>query len=73
VNLLASLLVWQGLFVGVENTAPVRTPLIQPAMSSSATALVGIGRFSVRAVYIQPLQRGGYGPALQVGISTRVF
>ena len=64
---------WQGLFVGVEQTAMWRTPLAQPGITASAVALVGVGRVSVRAVYLQPLQSGGYGPAVQFGISTRLF
>lgn len=70
---LASWVVWQGLFASVEQTALWRTPFAQPGISASATALVGVQRISFRVVYIQPLQREGYGPALQVGASVRIF
>jgi hypothetical protein len=72
-NLFGALVLWQGLFVGAEHTAPVRTPLLQPSVSASATALVSVGRVTTRAVYIQPLQARGYGPAMQVGFSVRLF
>ena len=65
-------IVWLGLFVGVEQTGLWRSPFQQPGLSESVTALVGVGQVTVRAVYIQPLQRH-VGPALQVGVSVRVF
>lgn len=71
--LLLGWLSWQGLWLGMEQTAPWRTPFLQPGVSASATGIVSVKRLSLRVVYIQPLQRDGYGPALQVGGSVRLF
>lgn len=72
-TLLSAWLTWHGCYVGVEQTAHWQTPFQQPGISASVTALVGVKRASARVVYIQPLQIGGFGPALQFGISMRVF
>jgi hypothetical protein len=66
-------LIWLGLFLSIEQTAHWQTPLAQPGLSSSVAAVVSIGKANVRAVYLQPLQSGGYGPAVQVGVSWRLF
>jgi hypothetical protein len=64
---------WQGLFAGVEQTAYWRQPFKQPGLTASVVALVGVNRVSLRVVYLQPLQRGGFGPAVQLGASVKVF
>lgn len=65
-------LVWRGLFLGVEQTAPWRSVLWEPGVSVSATAIASAGRMDLRVVYIQPMR--GEAPALvQVGASVRVF
>jgi hypothetical protein len=69
--LLSSFLTWQGLFVGVEQTTPWNR-LFEPGISASATAVVSVRHFSLRAVYIQPLQHG-HKPMFQVGASWKVF
>lgn len=70
-HLIAGLIVWRGLFLGVEHTAPWYRPLT-PSPSASATAVITIGKASVRAVYIQPLVRGN-APLVQVGVNWRLF
>ena len=70
---LATLLSWQGLFVSVEQTAMWNRPLKQPGITASAAAMVGLKKATIRVVYLQPLQKHGYGPAVQVGVSVRVF
>ena len=73
-NLLLALVIsWQGLFAGVEQTAWWRTPLAQPGVSATIVGFVGIGKVSLRVGYIQPLQKHGLGPSLQVGASVRIF
>ena len=67
-------LVWLGLFLGVEQTALWRTPFAQPGLTADATAVIAVGsRTTARIVYLQPLQHGGYGPAVQIGVSVKVF
>lgn len=70
---LASWLTWQGLFVGVEQTAAWRMPLRQPGLSATVLASASIKRLGVRIAFIQPLQDTGLGPSLQFGASVRVF
>ena len=67
--LLASFLVWRGLFLGAENTAPWFRPL-DPGLTFSATAVASRGPVTFRAVVIQPTKGG---PAFQFGASVRVF
>lgn len=67
------LIVWQGLFVGAEQTRDWRSPLL-PGLSASATAVCSVGRVGLRVVYIQPLRTvPKLGPMVQVGASVRLF
>ena len=72
-GLFAGWLTWQGLFVGVAQTNVVRHPFGQPGVSVSALAVASIGKVNMSVLWIQPVQRNGYGPALQFGASVRVF
>jgi hypothetical protein len=65
--------VWLGLYLSVNQTGLIRTPLAQPGLAAEATAIVGVGKATVTAIYIQPVQRGGVGPLVSVGVGFRVF
>lgn len=66
-------IVWLGLFFGVENTSAFPSPFQQPGLTTTTAVLFDISKNTVRIGYIHPIQKGGYGPALQIGVSRRIF
>lgn len=64
---------WLGLFQGFENTSAFPHPFRQPGISSTTAVMFGIKGSTIRVGYIHPLQHEGYGPALQIGVSRRIF
>ena len=66
-------IVWLGLFVGMENSSAFPAPLQQPGLTMTTAALVGVKDTTIRVGYILPLQKNGYGPALQIGFSKKLF
>lgn len=66
-------LAWLGLFLSLNQTAPLRDIALRPALAAKATAVVGLGhRMSVTIIYIEPITK----PAprlLSIGIGVRVF
>lgn len=64
---------WLGLYLSLNQTALVTQPLAQPGLAAEATAIVGVGKFTVTAIYVQPVQRGTVGPLLSLGVGVRVF
>ena len=70
---MAGLIVWLGLFIGIENTSAFPAPFQQPGLSQTVSAMFLVKSNTVRIGYIQPLQKTGYGPALQIGVSRRLF
>lgn len=67
------LIVWLGLFAGIENTSAFPQVLQQPGMSATVAGMFAVNANVVRVGYIQPLQSGGYGPALQIGVARKLF
>lgn len=65
--------VWLGLFVGMENTSAFPAPFQQPGLTSTTSVMFNVKDNTFRIGYIHPLQRNGYGPALQIGVSRRLF
>jgi hypothetical protein len=65
-------LVWLGLFLSLNQTAPIKTPLLQPGLAAEATAVIGVGKLTLTAIYIEPLQKQS-PRLLSVGIGIRVF
>lgn len=64
-------LVWLGLYASLNQTALARQPLT-PSFAAEATAIVGVGKLTITAIYVQPVQRPA-APLLSVGIGMRVF
>ena len=64
---------WLGLFLSLNQTAPIRTPLLQPGLAAEATAVIGVGRLTVTTIYVHPVQRNTGGPLLSIGVGVRVF
>lgn len=62
-------LAWLGLFISLNHTAPVHTYVQKPQLAVEATAVVGVGKATVTAIYIQPNGR----PMVSVGVGVRVF
>lgn len=62
---------WQGFYLGAEQTNNWHH-LLKPGFSTTTMAMVGVGKVSVRAAYIQPIQKHA-GPVIQIGGSVRVF
>lgn len=70
-SLLGSL-AWLGLYISLNQTAPVQSVFTQQGMAAEATALIGIGKLTVTAIYIEPLQKPA--PRLvSLGVGIRVF
>jgi hypothetical protein len=64
-------LAWLGLFLSLNQTAPVQQPLHR-GLATEATAVVGVGKLTLTTIYVQPLERNQ--PALlSVGLGMRVF
>jgi hypothetical protein len=70
---MTSPLVWLGLFLSLNQTAPIARPFAQPGLAAEATAVVGIGKLTLTTIYVQPVQRDGVGPLLSIGLGVRVF
>lgn len=64
-------IVWLGLYLSLNQTAPLRQ-FVQPGFAAEATAIVGVGKLTVTAIYIQPIQQPRT-PLLSVGVGIRVF
>lgn len=62
-------LAWLGLYLSLNHTAPVTTYVQKPQLAVEATAVVGVGKLAVTAIYIQPNGK----PLLSVGVGMRVF
>jgi hypothetical protein len=65
-------LAWLGLFISLNQTATPQT-LVKPAMAAEATAVVGVSKFTLTAIYIQPLHGASKQPLVSIGIGMRVF
>jgi hypothetical protein len=65
-------LAWLGLFLSLNQTAPIKTPFLQPGFAAEATAVVGVGKLTVTAIYIEPLQKQS-PRLLSIGVGIRVF
>jgi hypothetical protein len=64
-------LVWLGLYLSLNQTAAVSQPL-KPGLAAEATAIIGVGKLTVTAIYIEPLQK--QAPRLvSFGVGIRVF
>lgn len=64
-------LAWLGLFLSLNQTAPVQQPLHR-GLAAEATAIVGVGKLTVTSIYMRPLERNQ--PSLvSVGVGVRVF
>ena len=72
-NFLAASILWLGVFQGFENTSAFPKPFQQPGISSTTSVMFSIKGNVIRVGYIQPLQKEGYGPALQIGVSRRIW
>lgn len=72
-GVIAPWFVWLGLFVGMENTSAFPKPFQQPGITSTTSVMFNAKANTARVGYIHPLQHGGYGPALQIGVSRRLF
>ena len=64
---------WVGLYLGIAQTGLWQTPLAQPGLLLDVTAVVKVGPVYPRVLVLVPLQKDGYGPALQIGASVRLF
>lgn len=64
-------LAWLGLFLSLNQTAPVRQPLHR-GLAAEATVVVGVGKLTLTTIYVQPVERNQ--PALlSIGVGVRVF
>lgn len=77
-SMLFAFLTWQGLMVGVQQTAPLARPFAQEP-GIAATVVTG-ARFSKRVsshvLYLQPIQKGfggSFQPYVQIGVTVKVF
>lgn len=70
-NIILGLIIWQGLYLGAEQTQ-LYNHFNKPAITISTTALWTIKHINIRAVYIQPTT-APYDPVVQVGFSMRIW
>lgn len=70
--LLAFTVMWQGLFIGVEQTQMYTDVFKTPNFSMTTMAAWSVGKLNMRASYIQPFNNY-YKPVVQIGVSVRIF
>jgi hypothetical protein len=64
-------LAWLGLYLSLNQNAIIREPL-KPSVAAEATAIVAVGKITLTAIYIQPLQKPAT-PLYSVGVGLRLF
>jgi hypothetical protein len=66
-------IVWLGMYLSLNQTAPLRTPMAHPGLAAEATSIVGVGKLTVTVIYIQPVNGPFKTPLLSIGVGIRVF